>query len=176
MEDRGLAVTGKLPGRHVQELVVVPQGLTLGSLRLRAEMATARLFAVQRIDAHELTQLHEVGHSAGLLEGLVKFTDRLAGNTNVLPVVSAQLADHTDGLLQAGLGTLHAAVLPHDLAQLLVERIHGAGAIDRHEGIDASLSGLESFLNGRRVLVQLGQVEAMRQVVIDRVGQDEVAV
>ena len=57
-----------------------------------------------------------------------------------------------------------------------MERVHGAGAIDRHEGIDASLSRLEGFLDGRRVLVQLGQVEAVRQVVVDRVGQDEVAV
>ena len=104
---------------------------------------------MQRVDAHELAQLHEVGDAAGLLEGLVEFTNRLAGNANVLPVVGTQLADHTDGLLQAFLGTLHAAVLPHDLAQLLVERIHGASAIDRHEGVDASLSGLESFLDGR---------------------------
>ena len=176
MEDRGFAVTGKLPGRHVQELVVVAQGLALGSLRLRAEVAAARLFAVQRVDAHEFAQFHEVSHATGLLEGLVEFADRLAGNTNVLPVVGAQLADHTDGLLQAGLGALHAAVLPHDLAQLLVERIHGAGSIDRHEGVDASLSRLKGFLDGRRVLVQLGQVEAVRQVVVDRVGQDEVAV
>ena len=50
---------------------------------------------------HKLAQLHEVGDAAGLLEGLVEFTDRLAGNANVLPVVGAQLADHTDGLLEA---------------------------------------------------------------------------
>src|SRR4051794_23820107 len=58
----------ELPGRDVEELVVVALGLPVLGLRLRPEVAAAGLATVQRVDAHELTQLEEVGDAAGLLQ------------------------------------------------------------------------------------------------------------
>src|SRR4051794_2247456 len=68
VQDRTPALARELPGRHVGELVVVAQRLAVGGLRLRAEVPTTGFATVQRIDAHELAQLQEVGDPAGPLE------------------------------------------------------------------------------------------------------------
>jgi hypothetical protein len=39
---------------------------------LLAEVAAAGLLAVERVAAHQLAELEEVGHAAGLLERLVQ--------------------------------------------------------------------------------------------------------
>ena len=48
-----LALTGELPGCDIREVLVVAQRLALGRLALFAEVAAARLGAVERIQAHE---------------------------------------------------------------------------------------------------------------------------
>ncbi len=47
---------------------VVPFGLTFGSLVFRPEMPAARFIAVERIGAHQFSELEEVRHTAGFLE------------------------------------------------------------------------------------------------------------
>ena len=176
MEDRRLILATPLPSCNIEVLVIVAKGFTFGGLRLRTEVTATGLFAVQGIDAHELAQLHEVCNTASLFKGLVEFTNRLAGNANVTPVVGAKLADHLDGLLQALFATLHTAVFPHDLAQFLVEGIHRTGTIDRHELVNATLSGVQCFNNILGGLIQLGEVEAVCQVVVDGVRKNEVTI
>ena len=84
MEDRGTVLPAPLPGGDVEELVVVPHGLTLGRLGFRPEVAAAGLTPVQGVDAHELGQLEEVQQPAGLLQGLVELVG-LARDTDVAP-------------------------------------------------------------------------------------------
>src|SRR5690348_4500421 len=60
------------PGGGVAEVLVVAQGLAFGRLVLLAEVAAAALAALQRVQAHELAQLDEVGHAAGHFEALVQ--------------------------------------------------------------------------------------------------------
>src|ERR687890_1979012 len=72
VQDRGSALWRPLPGGDVGEVLVVAQRLALGGLALRAEVPAAALGAVQGVDAHQLGQLDEVGHPAGVLEVLVE--------------------------------------------------------------------------------------------------------
>ena len=52
--------------------VVVAQRFAVRRLVLDAEVAAARLLAVQRVEAHQLAELEEVGDAAGLLERLIE--------------------------------------------------------------------------------------------------------
>ena len=176
MEDRRLVLATPLPSCNIEVLVIVAKGFTFGGLRLRTEVTATGFFTVQGIDAHKLAQLHEVCNTASLFKGLIEFTNRLARNANVTPVVGAKLADHLDGLLQSRFATLHTAVFPHDLAQFLVEGIHRTGTVDRHELVNASLSRVQCLNNILGGLIQLGEVEAVCQVVVDGVRKNEVAI
>jgi hypothetical protein len=57
-----------LPGRDVREVFVVALRLALLRLVFLAEVTAAGLLAVERVAAHQLAELEEVGHAAGLLE------------------------------------------------------------------------------------------------------------
>ena len=81
--------------------------------------------ALERVDAHQLAQLEEVGHAASSLERLVELLVH-ARHLDVAPELGLQLANQADGLLQALFGALHAAVLPHDVAEFFVERVDGS--------------------------------------------------
>src|SRR5579883_3500415 len=83
-------------------------------------VAAAGLIAVARINAHELAQLEEVGHTASFFKALVEVVTA-AGDVDVLPILFAQSADFLDGGLEAFGGAGHAAVVPHDFAQFAME-------------------------------------------------------
>jgi hypothetical protein len=51
---------------------VVSFGLTLGCLAFHAEVAPARLCAVERVATHELGELEEVGNAVRLFQSLVQ--------------------------------------------------------------------------------------------------------
>src|SRR4051812_30841310 len=72
VQDGFATVAAPLPGRHVGDLVVVSQGLAVLGLRLGPEVTATGLAALQGVDAHQLTELDEVGHPAGLFERLVE--------------------------------------------------------------------------------------------------------
>src|SRR5438105_2999669 len=57
VEHRRHILAGPLPRGDVRELVVVAEGLAIGGLMLLAKMSTARLFAMQRVDAHQFGKL-----------------------------------------------------------------------------------------------------------------------
>ena len=164
----------ELPRRDVEELVVVTQRLAVLGLGLGAEVAAAGLAPVQGVDAHELAQLEEVGHAARALEGLVEVLVD-AGDLDVRPELVAQFADRADGVLEALFGALHAAVLPHDGAELLVEGVHRAGALDG-EQLDPCVPDVLERLDDRRVVCVDLRERRLGQVVVDRVRQHEVAV
>src|SRR3954452_6502420 len=156
VQDRAPALARELPGRHVGELVVVAQRLAVGGLRLRAEVATTGFASVQRIDAHELAQLQEVGDPPGPLEGLVEALPR-AQHPDVRPELAAQLTDPRDRLAQALLGPLHAAVVPHDVAELLVEGVDRPAALHRQQPVDSALDRPHRLGDRRVRRVDLGE-------------------
>src|SRR5262245_7450217 len=95
-------------------------------------MAAARFLARQRVAAHELAQLEEVGDAAGHLERLVQLL-AAAEHRDVLPELLAQRRDLPQGPLQTRRVPRHAALVPHDPAELTVERHHGAPAADTEQ-------------------------------------------
>src|ERR1043165_8569907 len=56
------------PGGDERELVVVTQCLAIRRLVLDAEVATAGFLPLQRVHAHQLRQLEEIGYPSRLLE------------------------------------------------------------------------------------------------------------
>src|SRR5262245_24477946 len=61
-----------LPGRHVGEALVVALRFAIGRLALLAEVAAARLGAVERVEREQLAELEVVGDPPGVLEALVR--------------------------------------------------------------------------------------------------------
>src|SRR5688500_11322284 len=175
VQHRLAPLAGPLPGRHVAEALVVAQGLSVLGLVLLAEVAARALLAVARVAAHEARELEEVGHAARLLEALVQL---LAGahHLELAPVAILELVDLSDRALQALGGARHAALLPHQVPQLAVEGVDAARAADRKEARHA-LGGLAlDRPEGGVVDLHALLAEELREVVADRVRQDEVAV
>src|SRR5687768_1333407 len=103
-------------------------------------MPPARLGAMQRINAHQLGQLQEVGHAAGPLEGLIEL-DAAARNIYVRPKLAAQLRNSLQRLLQPGFVARHPAVVPYDSPQLAVERGNRSLATNRKKELRALRDG-----------------------------------
>jgi hypothetical protein len=96
-----------------------------------------RLLALERVAAHQLAELEEVGHAAGLLERWLRSRPRR--DVDVLPELLAQLGDLLRAPSSGPLGVAgHAARVPHDLAELAVEGVDRALALDRQELVDAA--------------------------------------
>ena len=78
----------------------------------------------------------------------------VAQDADVLPELLAQRGDLLEGRLQALLVAGHAAVVPHDLAQLAVERVDRPPALDAQQrlepGVQPRLGVLERGVVGRR--------------------------
>src|SRR2546421_7342457 len=99
VQHRRLAA-GELPRGHIGEPLVVAPRLALRRLILLAEVATAGLLALQRVAAHQLGELEEVGHPARLLQRLVQVLAP-AADIHVIPELLAQHADLLNRVLQA---------------------------------------------------------------------------
>ena len=164
-----------LPNGSVGELVVVAQGLTLLGLVLRAEVTTARLRTVQSVASHQLTQLQVIGQTQGLLQLYVE-RHRIANHLNILPELLAKCLDLRDSGLERLLRTSHTYILPHDVAQLLVNIVYRLLTIDRHQLLDLLLHGLLSLVECRGIHVYLRSLNLLREVVADRVGKYEVTI
>ena len=66
-----LAFSGRLPGRHEAPFLVVTLGLAVVGEVVHAVVRTARLVAVQSVDAHQLTKVDVVDEAQCRLERLV---------------------------------------------------------------------------------------------------------
>src|SRR6266436_3020727 len=149
VQGRRLAGPRVLPRRDVAEVGVVPFGLTLGGLALDAEVAAAGLTPVQGVGANQLGQLEKIGDAAGLLERLVQL---LVGpeDANVLVELIAQLGDLRERPAQAQLRPRHAAVVPHQLAELSMKGVDRLLEVDLQKTASA-LTDLFFGLTERRV-------------------------
>ena len=83
-------------------------------------------------------------------------------------------------LLQTGLQTLsgaaHADILPHDVTQLLVDRVNGALALDVEQAVHLGIHLLLGLVELRQVGADLAPDRLVGQIVLDGVRQHEVAV
>src|SRR5512138_810342 len=86
------------PGGRISKVLVVAFGFAVRFLVLGSEMAAAGFVAVQRIQAQQFSELHEIGDAPGVFEALVDALD-LAGDREVLPEFLADLRDSLQRLL-----------------------------------------------------------------------------
>ena len=85
-----------------------------------------------------------------------------AGTVHVLPVLFAQRANLRDRRLQALGVARHAAVVPHDLAELAMEGIDRALALDGEQLLGPLLHAGDSVLDLGVRCVDLGEFVASR--------------
>src|SRR6185437_12196776 len=112
--------TAIAPRSHIGIVLVVALSFAIRRLIFLAEVAAARFISIASVDAHQLRQLEEVGHTASLLQALIQIVSA-AGNGHVLPIFLTQRANLVDGGLQAFSRAGHAAIIPYDRAQLAME-------------------------------------------------------
>ena len=94
-------------------------------------MTAAALIPVQRIQTHQFAQLQQIGHAKCLFQLGIHARSR-TWDAYIFPEFGAQSLNVPDGLLQTFLAALHAALVPHDLAQAFVKEIHGLCPFVRH--------------------------------------------
>jgi hypothetical protein len=154
VQHRRVRVARPLPRRRVGEVLVVSPSLSVLRLVLGPEVATAALLAVERIPAHEHGQLEEVVDPSRLLEGLVDA--RTARDPEVRAELGVQGGDLTERLLQPFGRALHTAEVPHEPAQLPVEPVDRARALDGEVALepftDLLLRSAERGIVGRHRL------------------------
>ena len=112
------------------------------------------------VTGHKFSNVKEVYKTESLLQFLVEFLVA-SGNTHGFPELFTEFADFLDGLLQAGLVAGHANILPHDVAKLLVNAVHGFRALDGKNLCDALLDGFFGGVKLRGVNVCLGLCKLM---------------
>ena len=133
----GGVAPGVLPDGDVREPRVVALRLAVGRLVLVAEVAAARFVARERVAAHQLAELEEVGDAPGPLERLVELARRRPGTIDVAPELLAQLGDLRQRVAQPARRARHPAAVPQQLAQLAMERVRGLPAARREQRVDA---------------------------------------
>src|SRR6185437_16070230 len=134
----------------------------------------ARLLALECVAAHELRQLEEVGHASRVLERLIELGAG-AGYAYVAPELVAELGDEIERLVQPCRVARHAAILPHDLPELAVDRRDGAAPVHGEQALRPSAD--VPFGGAHRLVVGRHCRELVRsEIVAYRLRNDEVAV
>ena len=142
---------------------------------LLAEVTTARLLAVEGVVGDELTHGDEVAQAEGLVE-LYVHALLSARHKEVGLKFLAQLLDFLKRRLKALLGASHAHIVPHDVAQLLVDGVHRAVAVYVHQVVEVGLHAFLGFLKLWEVGREAWHGDLVAQVVLDGVRQHEVSV
>src|SRR6185369_17428910 len=87
---------------------------------------------MQCVDDHQLAKLEEIRNTPRLLQRLIEL-GIAAWNVDIPPELLSQLSYFAQRRLQACFIPRHAAIIPHDLSELAMERHHGASPIDRQQ-------------------------------------------
>src|SRR5438445_1828429 len=143
--DRRLAFALVFPSGDMAELLVVTFAFTVRILVFLAEMAAAALFTSERVAAHEFAEFEEVGHAAGAFERLVDGR-QVSRDFDAGPEFLAQRGDFLERLFQAFLRASHAAALPHNIAEALVETGDRLFSIVRKEAVGDTADFVLSLL------------------------------
>ena len=140
-----------------------------------AEVATAGLFAGERVEAHHDAEIEEVSHTASAFEFR---SEGVAGadDLHVLPEVLAEGLEVADRPFEASLVAGHAALLPGDFTEGLVVITGRLRAVDRKELRDAVVDVFDDGLEFRCILRRTAAGLLAGEEIRDRVGQDEITV
>ena len=138
-------------------------------------MAAAGFLAVKRVACHQFADIEEVHETERFLQFLVELLVR-ARHTDRLPKFFPEVADFLNSLLQAGLVASHTHIFPHDVAEFLVDAVHGFGSLDREDFINPVADGLFRLSEFRSIRVSLRLRKLMGQIVADGVGKNEVTI
>src|SRR6185437_4335721 len=114
-------------------------------LILLAEVSAAGFVSLLRIDTHQLCQFEKVSDSTGFFEALVQIIPA-SGNSDVLPEFLTQCTNFSDGDFKPLGCAGHSAVIPDNLAQFAMERIHRALALNRKQLVNRLLDILNNAL------------------------------
>ena len=139
-----------------------------------AEVSAARFTAFERIQREQFGELQVIGDAAGVFEALVQIVRR-AGHRDVVPELVAQLRDFRQRPTKALFGPRHANVVPHDAPELAVDLANASRAFHRQQPVDVPLNPIRRFLE-RVVIRRHLRQHRTREVMTDRVGNDEIAV
>lgn len=122
--------------------------------------------ALERVAGHEFALFEEVGHTQRLFELLVELFV-LTRNLDILPELFPHLPYLDERLFKGLFGTGHAYVLPHDVAEFLVDFVHRLLALDGEKLLDACTDVLLRFGKFRSVGIYLRRLDVMRQIIAD---------
>ena len=142
---------------------------------LRTEVATARLLTLQCVACHQLAELQEVSQTQCLLQLNVERISRTY-KFQIRPELLAQSLNLNDCLLQRLLGTSHTYVVPHNVAQTLVDIVNRLLTLDSKQLLDLLLNSLLCLVKRLGSGIYLRSLNLCRQVVANGVGQYEVTV
>ena len=130
---------------------------------------------MERIVGYKLTHEQEVFKAQSFFK-LNVYTFPRTWNEEVCIELFAKFADQLNAFFKSFLGTPHANVFPHDMAELFVDTVHRTLALNGKEAVDTRLHiffyGFELGKIGR----QLGPDGLVCQVVLNGIGQYKVAV
>ncbi len=87
-----LSVVLKFPREHRGVVFVVAERLALGRLVFFAKMRAARFVALERVGAHQLGKLQEIGDPPGAFERLIEIL-AVTEDTNIAPKLLPKLRD-----------------------------------------------------------------------------------
>ena len=185
MQNRSLAIH-ILPSGDVRVILVVTFGfagsnettIDIGIAGLRlvlfAEVTTTGFFARKSIVAHGFTKLEEVGHTPCFFQFHVRIVAR-TWNAHVAPELLTDFRNAFDVVLQTGFVAGHAAVVPHQQAELAMEGIDSAFAID----VDQTIHALFRFGFGltEGVVIHTHRSRRLRREIVGNRGRnDKVAI
>ena len=98
------------------------------------------------------------------------------GDEEVLVELLADSLQELQTFLQTLLGTTHTYMLPHDVTQLLVDRVNRALTLDVHQTVNLCLNSLLGSLELGQVGRQASPQLLVGQVVLDSIGKYEVTI
>ena len=174
-ELRLVALAFVLPATYVEEVLVIALSLAFLGLILLAEVTTARLITREGVESYELTHGEEVAEVDSLVELDVQ-TFLRSRNEQVGVELLLQLVHLLQTSLQALSGATHTHVLPHDVAEFLVDRVNGALTLDVQQTILLLINLLLSLSELRQIGRDLRPDSLVGQIVLDGVRQHEVTI
>ena len=175
MENRLLALAGILPCADILVVLVITECLTVGCLHLYPEVTSAGLVAVESITGHQFADLEEVVYTESLLKLLVELIIG-TGYIHILHILSVEVVNLLDSLLETLLVTGHADFLPHDVTEFLMVIVNRLSTFVVDEVVDTLLDSFLRLVELRSIGVDLGLLYLMREIVSDCVRENKISV
>ena len=137
-------------------------------------MPAAGFIAIQRIQAHQLAELQEVGNASGIFQRLVEFF-AAAEHVDVLPEFFAQFRNARERPFQSGFVARHSAFVPDQLSQFAMERSDRSFAFGFEELFRAFRDSGFRLANRRMIGADFFEF-GCGQIIANGVGKNEVTI